>query len=178
MSHHCCLDIFNYLQWFRIMVAMPASRQWACNIFVLRLYTTLFSKVTGTSNRVVGNSVKFYILIYLGPLHKYPIKKDFSQAGVWNQTWNFVGKTIGLFWDFFIATGSLQFCRHGLIFKLRPLPVGKPSNFVHLCNKLENIIFWNSESRTNLLPSFSVFTCRDWKNILRDNFPWIAEVNW
>ena len=32
--------------------------------------------------RVVGNLVKFHILIYSGPLHKYPIKKDFSQVGV------------------------------------------------------------------------------------------------
>ena len=29
------------------------------------------------NNRVVGNWVKFHILIYLGPLHKYPIKEDF-----------------------------------------------------------------------------------------------------
>ena len=79
----------------------------------------------------------------LRPFAQISKKKDFSQAGVWNRTWNFVGKTIGLFWDFFIATGSLQFCRHGLIFKLRPLLVGKLSNLVHLCNKLEYITFQN-----------------------------------
>ena len=51
--------------------------------------------------RVVRKFVKFFILIYLGLLHKVQLKKDFSQVGVWNQTRNVVGKTIGLLWGFF-----------------------------------------------------------------------------
>ena len=43
--------------------------------------------------------------------------------------------------DISIAIGSLQFCRHGLIFKFRPLLVGKPSYLIHQCKKLEYIIF-------------------------------------
>ena len=86
---------------------------------------------------VVQNWVKFHILIYLSPMHKYPIKEGFlTNWGVKKNKKPFRQNHK----DFFIAIESLWFCRHGLIFKFRPLLVGEPFFLVHLCKKLEYII--------------------------------------